>query len=257
MSIYDQGFYHSKYTDMGRSSARAVLPTVLEVTRATSIIDVGCGNGAWLAAALEAGVETVQGIDGPWIDEAWLDFPRQHFQTADLSQSFPSLKRGFDLAVCLEVGEHLPPQRATALTQWLTQVAPAVLFSAAVPGQGGTGHVNERWQSSWVEDFARFGLEPVGDLRATFWQSDDVAWYYRQNMLLFVAEGSPAANAPSASPRAQLPHDVVHPAMWDLKRNEHPVVQALKALAGRDRVDRLRPWVSRLLGRDDGVDVRP
>lgn len=47
------------------------------------------------------------GIDGDYVERAQLMVPAARFQPADLTNP-PHLDRTFDLAVCLEVGEHLP-----------------------------------------------------------------------------------------------------------------------------------------------------
>jgi SAM-dependent methyltransferase len=135
-----------------RSSADVVLPIVLETIPAQSVIDVGCGVGTWLAACEEHGIRDYLGIDGNGASTD-LDISPEHFRVMDLTQPF-TIGRTFDLAMSLEVAEHLPPSAATHFVKALTGLAPAVLFSAAIPGQGGTRHINEQWQSYWADLFA-------------------------------------------------------------------------------------------------------
>jgi len=167
-------------------SADVVVPLVLQLLSPRSVIDVGCGEGAWLAAFQRFGVDDVLGVDGSYIDQNLLQIPRGRFQAADLSKPL-NLARTFDLAVSLEVAEHLPPNSAGHLVDSLTRLAPAVLFSAAIPFQGGNHHVNEQWPDKWAELFKERGYVPVDFVRKRIWQDETVEWWYAQNALLFVS----------------------------------------------------------------------
>jgi hypothetical protein len=153
------------------------------------MVDVGSGRGAWARAALDHGVEDVLAIDGPWVDRTRLAVPPDRFRATDLAE-IADVGRRFELAISLEVAEHLPPDASERHVRLLVGAAPIVVFSAAVPGQGGIGHVNERWPADWAALFARHGYEVVDCLRPMLWSADDVQWWYAQNMLLF---GDPAA----------------------------------------------------------------
>jgi hypothetical protein len=111
----------------------------------------------------------------------------------DLRQPF-KLERQFDLTVCLEVAEHLPSKSAEGLVESLVALAPAVLFSAAIPKQGGTGHVNEQWPDYWRELFRRYGYERSDVIRKAIWNKPGVKFWYRQNIFLFAKEGLIEAN---------------------------------------------------------------
>ena len=104
---------------------------------------------------------------------------------ADLNRPLPVTGR-FDLAMCLEVVEHLPPDAGDAVVASLCALADTVLFSAAVPGQGGTGHLNEQWPEHWCERFLRHGFIHVDCVRPAVWTDERVSWWYRQNTLLFL-----------------------------------------------------------------------
>jgi SAM-dependent methyltransferase len=170
-------------------SARGVVPIVMELIQPRSVVDVGCGIGAWLAVFAEHNVADYVGIDGEYVDRSQLLIPPERFVSRDLSEPV-ELDGRFDLAVSLEVAEHLPEASARGFVQSLTHLAPTILFSAAAPGQGGTHHVNERWPSYWASFFAEHDFVSVDAVRPRIWEKKDVAWWYRQNTLLFV---SPAA----------------------------------------------------------------
>ena len=222
-----------------RIAAGAIIPLVLQATSARSVVDVGCGVGTWLAACAENGIEDYLGIDGYHVDADLLQIPRQHFRTADLREPL-TLDRSYDLALSVEVAEHLPPEAGPALVKQLTGAAPAVLFSAAIPGQTGPGHINERWQSYWADLFARNGLFPVDRIRPAIWSLDEIPFWYRQNVILYLRRDRlPADYAP---PRIL---DVVHPELL----NKHVAwQQEERHVSGRTALSLLARSLGRRLG---------
>jgi SAM-dependent methyltransferase len=176
----------------GQQSPRTILPLLQQLVPFESVVDLGCGTGTWLAAFEAAGIRDVLGVEGEWIDapdghgrKAALQVPRDRLLARDLAQPL-RLDRTFDLAMSLEVAEHLPPDAAGPFVASLTGLAPVVMFSAAAPFQGGTGHLNEQWPSYWARLFEEHGFVGVDCLRPQIWADPSVAWYYRQNVVLFV-----------------------------------------------------------------------
>lgn len=204
--FYTPKFYRE--LDSTRESAREVLPIILELVKPASIVDLGCGAGHWLAAASELGVRDFLGVDGSWALKAQLAIPREKLLVHDLGTAL-KLERKFDLALSLEVAEHLPASRAPAFVQTLCEAADRIVFSAAIPGQGGRHHVNERWPSYWAELFQRFEYECYDLLRPRIWNNPRVLWYYAQNCLIFARTGSLTQFGPPVHP---LP--LVHPSLW-------------------------------------------
>lgn len=216
-SPYDRRFY-DLLTATADPSAAVVVPKLLALAPVASVVDVGCGTGGWIAAFLAAGIADTLGVDGPWVAEDQLRIPPAHFRRADLSQPL-HFDRRFDLALALEVAEHLPPDRAEGFVADLLAAAPLVLFSAAVPGQGGEGHVNEQWPDWWADRFARLGARCLDPFRHALWRDDRVAWWYRQNMLLFATDEALARwPAVAAQPVAREPLALIHPELWALLR---------------------------------------
>lgn len=196
-------------------SARKILGYVVPRFRPGSIVDVGCGVGLWLQAAMELEVRDVVGIDGEWLDPAKVVVPAENVVRMDLERPF-SLGRRFDLALCLEVAEHLSPGAADGLVESLVRHANVVLFSAAVPHQGGPGHLNEQWPDWWAERFAAHGFAPLDLVRTRFWADRGVQHWYRQNTLLFAHDSVIRANE-ELSREARRPKtlSVVHPDLYD------------------------------------------
>jgi len=179
---YDQAFYHNT---SAAGSAAVIVPHLLALTGCRSVVDVGCGDGTWLRTFLDHGVEEVLGVDGDYVDHAWLKIPADRFRSHDLSTPL-DFDRTYDLAMCLEVAEHLSPERADSTIEMLCALAPVVYFSGAIPHQGGTCHINEQWQTRWVEKFEARGFAAIDCIRPLVWNREDVQFWYCQNSALFV-----------------------------------------------------------------------
>ena len=190
-------------------SARAVVPLVNELLQPASVLDVGCGVGTWLAEWGRAGVSDVLGIDGDYVDRTALLLPSDQFTPTDLQQSF-SLGRKFDLVQTLEVAEHIDEAYADTFVESLSRHGDTILFSAAIPGQGGDHHVNEQWPSYWAEKFDRAGYTLYDIIRPQIWTDPRIVWWYRQNIVIF-ARGR-------AFDAAMAPLDMVHPEFWQKRR---------------------------------------
>ena len=192
------------------------VPLLIEFFAPRSVVDVGCGTGLWAASFLERGVSDVMAIDGAWVPETERDVPAAVFREHDLTQPL-QLDKTFDLALCLEAAEHLPLSAALRLVESLTRLAPVVVFSAAIPFQGGDGHINEQWPSFWSKQFATYGYTCLTGLRHRLWTNDAVEVWYRQNMLCFVAPSQldrcVAALGAGGDGDATL-LDVVHPDLY-------------------------------------------
>jgi SAM-dependent methyltransferase len=202
---YNDAFY-AETRHGSRSSADAILPDILEAVRPQSVVDVGCGIGTWLAVAIARGVEDVIGLDGDWVSSAALEIPAAQFQRVDLRQPL-KVDRRFDLAICMETAEHLPSERSAGLVGDMVALAPVVLFSAAIPFQGGVGHINERWPDFWSDLFAAHHYRSVDAIRWRYWSDARVQYWYPQNGFLYVADG---VQVDIAAP-VGMPRRVVHP----------------------------------------------
>lgn len=242
---YDAAFYESQSGGSYRS-AGIVLERLLCIFPVGSACDIGCGAGTWVKACLEAGIAEVVGVDGEYARGS-LQIPPHLFLGRDLRQPL-RLDRRFDLAISVEVAEHLPAQRATGFVEDLTSLAPAVLFSAAVPYQGGTDHINERWQGCWADEFSRRGYQAYDVIRPWIWDEPEVEVWYRQNILLYLRHDHPmrarVEEAARASPR---PASVIHPGMFPLGFNLDNKRLLLKLLYWSFARD-VRRWRQKLAG---------
>src|SRR5262249_45035985 len=167
--------------------------------RARSVLDGGCGQGVWMRAWHEAGAIRVLGLDGAYVDQERLLVPRANFMVADLSQPF-DLGERFDLVQSLEVAEHLRPSVSTAFVDSLIRHGDVVLFSAAVPGQGGENHINERPLEYWRDLFRQRGYACFDPIRPAVRGKAEIQSWYRYNTLLYA----------NATGTARLPQMLVH-----------------------------------------------
>ena len=232
--LYNSSFF-DEVTHGTRESAQVVVPLVYELVRPASVLDVGCATGTWLAEWCNAGVPDVLGIDGDYVNRSELQIPLNDFAPVDLQLPF-ALGRRFDLVQTLEVAEHLDEERADAFVESLARHGDVILFSAAIPGQGGTHHVNEQWPSYWAEKFGKAGYTAYDVIRPGIWDDDRVQFWYRQNMLLF-ARGRDFDGAATRL-------DLVHPQMWESGAAYRHLLRNLPATAAgllRGKLGNRRP----------------
>lgn len=212
MSGYSKKFY-AKQSPKSERSAKIVLQKLVQLTgEPKSVVDLGCGLGTWLSFFHQRGAR-VLGIDGEHIDKTSLLIPPSSFRCMDLASGdvadFTNSAEKFDLAMSLEVAEHLPEEAADAFVQQLCSLADIVLFSAAIPMQRGTNHVNCQWQSYWQKKFERNGFAGVNTLRKKIWNLEDVVAHYRQNTILYLKKDTGLYAALQAD--SDFIYDVVHP----------------------------------------------
>jgi hypothetical protein len=217
-NIYGQDFYKDRHQKTVHS-ARTVLSLVLDVLPPLySAVDFGCGVGTWLSVLREKGVVEVRGLDGPWVDQSLLKIPRENFGISDFTKVIQFDKK-YGLAISLEVAEHLPSELAGVFVDSLTNAANFVLFSAAIPFQGGLGHVNKQWPDYWVNLFAARGYVALDCVRRRIWDDKDISVWYRQNILLFVNKNEVKSliNYGATELENHLPFSLVHPDLYLLK----------------------------------------
>lgn len=167
------------------NSASVTVPIITESLNPRSVVDLGCGDGGWLRAFRESGIKDILGIEGEYVKDIETQIPKEYYQYHNLETEFKS-DRKFDLAVSLEVGEHLSSGAAGIFVESLCNLSDIILFSAAIVGQEGTMHINEQFPEYWAKLFKNRGYVPIDYIRPRIWQSEKVEPWYKQNMLLFV-----------------------------------------------------------------------
>lgn len=211
--LYDSDYYQliQKGSLM---SANVVAPEIMKLINPKTVIDIGCGTGTWLSVFKSLGC-SVFGLDGSWVEKQMLKIDLEEFYETNLEEKI-ILNKTFDLVVSLEVGEHLKEERAESFISDLTSLGPVILFSAAVPSQYGRHHINEKWQSYWVEIFLKNNYIPIDCIRPVIWNNHDVEWWYKQNTILYCRKDY-IKNYPKLS---KLYLEITNWQMWDLVHPE-------------------------------------
>lgn len=194
-------------------SAEIVADIILSRIQPATVIDVGCGVGTWARAFKDRGCNVI-GLDGDYVRREDLYITPDEFRAVDLSKCTAGDFDGFDLAVCLEVAEHIDPTAEKNFLDFLSGLAPYVLFSAALPGQGGVGHVNEQWQSHWIDEFHSRGMSCLDVVRPKVWGDPAVKPWYAQNAFLF---------SRTDKDEMAMPADVIHPGTF-MRAHKNPSV---------------------------------
>lgn len=186
MTKYYSSKFYEDILEGSKKSAEIVLPLVFSQIKPKSIVDVGCGTGTWLSVAKKINICDVLGLDGDYAKDHLL-IKLDEFKVTDISKGFV-LDRKYDLALCLEVGEHISTSKSSTLIDSLTKAADVILFAAALPGQGGSHHVNEQWPDFWQKLFQNKDFVRIDCIRPMIYNNPEIKWWYRQNIFLYVHE---------------------------------------------------------------------
>jgi SAM-dependent methyltransferase len=196
-NTYNRNFYETRDASTSHFADR-LSGIILDIFEPASAVDLGCGVGTMLRHLKRKGCSEVLGIEGPWVEISRLVIQETEFQHADLTRPI-TLNRTFDVAISLEVAEHLEEKYADVLVDSLCRLSPRIIFSAAIPHQGGMHHVNEQWQSYWARKFLQREYKAFDVIRPAIWNDRVVPTYYRQNCIVYV-KASVAAGHRSLAP---------------------------------------------------------
>jgi cyclopropane fatty-acyl-phospholipid synthase-like methyltransferase len=178
---YDEVFYNGQFHG-SLGSAEQVVPIVMKMYYPKTVIDIGCGAGTWAHVFERDFSCEVTGVDGDYVPSDMILI--NNFISMDLEKKI-DIEQRFDLVVCLEVAEHLSPERSQSFIIDLTKLSDRVLFSAATPGQGGTNHINEQPLVFWEQIFNGLGYKMKDTVRDKIKENDSIAWWYRKNIVVF------------------------------------------------------------------------
>ena len=215
-SPYNDNFYEQHIAGMF-SSAETILGLLYAHYQPKSVVDIGCGQGAWLAVARRMGADVLKGLDGAWVDRERLYETAIDFDAVDFDAGIPKAMGKYDLCISLEVAEHIAQARERDFIKLLCNLSDTVLFSAAVRQQGGTHHVNEQWQSHWIDIFQEYGFTCIDLFRADIWNDQSVEWWYRQNIFLFVGPGNNSLDVQRLKKLEKPIVNIIHPINYENK----------------------------------------
>ncbi len=223
-NVYSKDFYKNT-TNWAEQSSRKIVPIITDLISPKSVIDIGCGDGTWLQQFQLYGVDTILGLDGYHVSKDIIKIKPEEFIACDLEDP-PLIEKLFDLALCLEVAEHLDENISKRFIAFLTELSDIIVFSAAIPMQLGTHHINSQWQNYWQLIFEHHGYLPIITMRTKVWNDPDVAYFYKQNIAIYVKEEklfiSPKLLDEYEASK-KIPMSVVHP------ENYLKVIQSLRS----------------------------
>lgn len=211
---YDDAFYQ-KHRAGSYRSAHLILSYINAHYPINSVIDYGCGIGTWCIAAKELGIDEVYGVDSNLLNHDMLSNQQIEFRQLDIAKPI-DLYRDFDMAMSMEVGEHLQESVSDIYIKNLIRHTELVLFSAAVPGQEGLHHINEQPLSYWVEKFRVYDFLLFDVLRGVFWSNQEIEPWYRNNVVLF-AHKSLVSELDRQLPSPPPITDIIHPELFERK----------------------------------------
>jgi SAM-dependent methyltransferase len=192
-------------------SPREIVPEIIKLLNPKSVIDIGCGIGTFIYCFKEQGISDVLGIDGPWCNKELINkfLTEDEFLETNLENKLV-LDKKFDLVISLEVAEHLSENSADIFVENLISSGNVILFSAAIPMQGGQNHINEQWLDYWEIKFLKHGYYLRDVIRPIFWDNPKVFWWYKQNMVLF----TPKDYVVTFDKNTNILKNVIHPDLY-------------------------------------------
>lgn len=150
-----------------------------------TVLDLGCGMGAWSAVVESDESKSVQLVDHPSVPKSNLLVKnKDNFLGIDLDKELPPSAR-WDLIICIEVLEHFSTKRALELKDFIISCTDLVLFSAAIPGQGGVGHINCQRHSYWHHQFKQAGFKYYDGFKSAIVHDESIPFWIRQNLFIY------------------------------------------------------------------------
>lgn len=206
---------HADHWQEKRLSANKVCSYIAQIYRPLrSVLDVGCGVGLFLAEANKLGADIINGVEAEWLDDDLLVVDRSCIRHHDLTKPL-DMQCTYDLVISLEVGEHLPAIAAETYVASLVRHGRMILFSSAIPHQGGVHHVNEQWPEYWARLFVKHNYHFVDIVRPHFWYDREMILYIRQNAFLVAHAETILANPTLLAVHDRhLPMAMVHPDLF-------------------------------------------
>ncbi len=186
--VYDAEYFAKTVEAPAAQSAPIIAESIVRDLNPRTVMDVGCGTGALLATLQDRG-RVVRGLE---YADAAIEQCRHRLldvQRFDIARDAFRSDEQFDVAICLEVAEHLSEQHADRLIALLASLSATVVFTAAGPGQDGADHRNLQPPGYWIAKFAQknFGVDQaLTDKWKNEWRVSGivVGWYY-ENLLIF------------------------------------------------------------------------
>lgn len=176
-------------------SKACLVEVFIELGTPPTFLDVGCGPGHLVLYAAAVGCQAV-GVDVclPVREQVYTNSRTNGTARLIHADLLKEMKlEPASMVICWEVAEHLPPTAADPLVKLLAESTKECLFfTAAIPGQGGAGHLNEQPKNYWRDKFESYGLIYETSLTETLAQrmliAAPAAPWYGNNLQIFRRE---------------------------------------------------------------------
>lgn len=229
---YNDSFYADQM-DRSYKSAKKYVEFLSTIYKPNSVVDVGCGRGAWLKAFKENGAEKIVGFDGDWNHQNKMIDQSIKFYNIDLNKPLVH-KEKYELAISLEVAEHLDSSSAQNFIELMTHLSEVVIFSAAYTKQGGINHINEQPNTYWANLFKSYNYFPYDLFRPIFWGNNDIAFWYQQNTFLYIKQDSAIMRLITNAGYCQIENisfmDCIHPYLYNCKLSQIDYLEHLSVI---------------------------
>jgi SAM-dependent methyltransferase len=186
--IYNPGVF-LEFDLVARRNAPPFVDAVLMALPAIkTVCDLGCGSGRYVAEFRRHGV-AAQGFEYGLTPRLFARARGLMIGRFDLERE-PPLPRTvqFDLAMTLEVGEHIPPYLSGQFVRTLVALSDRIIFTAAQPHQEAPGHINCREKAFWRRLFEAEGfttdLETLAKIQHGLESKKEVSAFLRSNLLV-------------------------------------------------------------------------
>lgn len=158
-NLYSEDFhnYHIKWFKKKNENFAKI---ILELYNFDSVVDFGCSIGSFLTPFYKNNKE-VHGYEYCYEEskngineiEGLID----NIEFGDVTKPISTNKK-YDCVTTIEVAEHIPKEHSEMLVKNLVNASKGfIIFTAAQPGQGGTGHINCQPKSFWIKLFNKYG----------------------------------------------------------------------------------------------------
>jgi SAM-dependent methyltransferase len=181
--------FQQKNNKLKDDSAKIVTDFLFQLFKPKSVVDIGCGTGLLLKHFRNKGCE-ILGYEGKWINTELIEENISNNMVKIID--FENLEKNnivkHDLCLCLEVAEHVSSKQAENFVKFISQHSNLLIFSAAIPNQGGVNHINEQWSDYWDSKFLKLGYVKYDILRPILWSQENITWPHKQNMVVYLHE---------------------------------------------------------------------
>lgn len=155
MNLYNTNFHKNIENDELPQAIR-VAEYINTYIKPKNFIDFGCSTGLYLHQ-IKLLMPEIDSIGYEFSQDAKNNSMCDNIILTDLTQILDVDKKDNTLGLCLEVLEHIDDKYWKEVLINITKLSDKIIFSAARPGQGGTGHINCRPKIDWIRRFHQLG----------------------------------------------------------------------------------------------------